>query len=180
MIKTIISAENPMFKAAQGCLKFRDSCFEILGFDIILDKSLTPWLLEVNTSPSFATDALIDFSLKSKVLTEALNIITVQKDTLEHKINDLKLNGKTEAFLPASSVDWKSKSKVSKQLEGTELKKHKRRMLVNELTEELRRSELFKLIFPAHNVDLYSRYLEEERPLNVILRNEIARMVTGV
>lgn len=28
-------------------------CFHILGFDILIDKDLQPWILEVNANPSF-------------------------------------------------------------------------------------------------------------------------------
>jgi len=35
-------------------------CFQILGFDIMLDKKLKPWLLEINESPSFNDDTEVD------------------------------------------------------------------------------------------------------------------------
>ena len=30
----------------------RKFCFEIFGFDFIIDEKLSPWLIEVNTNPS--------------------------------------------------------------------------------------------------------------------------------
>ena len=39
-------------------------CFEILGFDIILDDKGKPYLLEVNQAPSFATDSPLDYEVK--------------------------------------------------------------------------------------------------------------------
>ena len=46
--------------------------FEVLGFDVLLDEKLRPWLLEVNRSPSFATDEKIDNEIKSGLLTDTL------------------------------------------------------------------------------------------------------------
>ena len=39
-------------------------CFEIFGFDIILDENLKPWLLEVNHTPSFEADTPLDHIIK--------------------------------------------------------------------------------------------------------------------
>ena len=38
--------------------------FHILGFDILLDSNLKPWLIEVNQSPSFTADTPFDINLK--------------------------------------------------------------------------------------------------------------------
>jgi tubulin polyglutamylase TTLL6/13 len=35
-------------------------CFEILGFDVIIDKKGKPYLLEVNHAPSFNDDTALD------------------------------------------------------------------------------------------------------------------------
>jgi tubulin polyglutamylase TTLL5 len=35
----------------------KSNCFDLFGFDIILDEDLKPWVLEVNLSPSLAFDS---------------------------------------------------------------------------------------------------------------------------
>ena len=45
---------------------------EILGFDVILDHKLQPWLLEVNHAPSFAAESELDRLVKHDVLSGAL------------------------------------------------------------------------------------------------------------
>ena len=53
-------------------------CFELLGFDIILDETLRPWLLEVNHSPSFNVDSPLDHRVKTGVLGDLLKALRLQ------------------------------------------------------------------------------------------------------
>ncbi len=39
-------------------------CFEVLGFDVMLDSTLHPIILEVNYTPSFTTDTPLDLQIK--------------------------------------------------------------------------------------------------------------------
>ena len=52
-------------------------CFEIFGFDIILDSELKPWLLEVNHTPSFSVDTPLDFQIKKSLILDTLILINV-------------------------------------------------------------------------------------------------------
>lgn len=56
----------------------KSRCFEILGFDILIDKHLNPWLLEVNCMPSLSTDSQFDKELKHSVVKGALKIVSLQ------------------------------------------------------------------------------------------------------
>lgn len=58
---------------------YRQNCFEILGFDILIDSDLKPWILEVNLNPSLATDAPLDYKIKSNLLIDTLNIVGMRK-----------------------------------------------------------------------------------------------------
>ncbi|XP_014405096.1 PREDICTED: tubulin polyglutamylase TTLL13P isoform X1 [Myotis brandtii] len=77
IIKTIISAHSILRHNYRTCFPQHLSggtcaCFEILGFDILLDHKLKPWLLEVNHSPSFTTDSRLDREVKDALLLDAM------------------------------------------------------------------------------------------------------------
>jgi hypothetical protein len=69
----------------------RTNCFEILGFDVLIDSDLKPWLLEVNLSPSFASDSPLDLSIKSNLITDTFNLIGVKRfDRKKESLNKIK------------------------------------------------------------------------------------------
>jgi tubulin polyglutamylase TTLL6/13 len=43
----------------------------------MLDSALTPYLIEVNQSPSFTTDSPLDDKIKKGVLTDAFNLLNL-------------------------------------------------------------------------------------------------------
>jgi len=54
-------------------------CFEVLGFDIFLDDTIKPWLLEVNSLASFATDSPLDRKIKADLLHETISMLNLSQ-----------------------------------------------------------------------------------------------------
>jgi len=52
-------------------------CFEILGFDVILNHKLNPQILEVNYTPSFTTDTPFDKMVKKNLIYDALKLLNI-------------------------------------------------------------------------------------------------------
>lgn len=106
IIKTIIAAYPILKHSYHTCFPMHNetyACFELLGFDILLDWRLKPYLLEVipqklykgnifikhllylvhlyqvNHSPSFHTDAQIDKDVKEGLLMDTFDILNLQQ-----------------------------------------------------------------------------------------------------
>uniref|UniRef100_A0A3B4Z559 Tubulin tyrosine ligase-like family, member 6 n=1 Tax=Stegastes partitus TaxID=144197 RepID=A0A3B4Z559_9TELE len=80
IIKTLISAHPVLKHNYHGCFPNHttgSACFEILGFDVLLDHKLRPWVLEVNHSPSFTTDSQLDREVKDALLYDTLVLINL-------------------------------------------------------------------------------------------------------
>jgi hypothetical protein len=82
IIKSIVSVENYLL---QGIKKIQNSssrqnCFELFGFDILLDTNFKPHILEVNFSPSLSADSPLDYHIKSNLLVDTLNIVGIKRN----------------------------------------------------------------------------------------------------
>lgn len=64
-----------MYRAGQPNDRDGRICFELLGFDVIIDKNAKPWLLEVNHAPSFNTDTPLDKQVKAAMLRETFKLL---------------------------------------------------------------------------------------------------------
>ncbi|KAL8566330.1 putative tubulin polyglutamylase ttll9 [Nucella lapillus] len=53
-------------------------CFEMYGYDILLDDELKPWLIEINASPSLTASGKEDYDLKSGLLHDVLNVLDLE------------------------------------------------------------------------------------------------------
>ena len=76
--KTIISAQPELkhiYKASQSADKIGKICYQILGFDVMFDKKLKPWLIEVNSSPSYNLDTPLDRTVKMKLIEDTFRIL---------------------------------------------------------------------------------------------------------
>ena len=56
----------------------RNNCFEIYGFDIILDATFKPWVLEVNVLPSLSSSSPFDKRIKTMLVCDTLTLVGIR------------------------------------------------------------------------------------------------------
>lgn len=64
-------------------------CFELYGYDIMIDSNLKPWLIEVNASPSLSATTAADRILKSTLINDTFRIV-IRKEFPDIPFNDYK------------------------------------------------------------------------------------------
>lgn len=72
------------------------NCFEMFGFDILVDENMKPWLLEVNFSPALGNDCSQDDIVKRPLLNDILEILNFSETDIKRggKDNDNVVNSK--------------------------------------------------------------------------------------
>ncbi|KAF1374937.1 hypothetical protein PFLUV_G00234220 [Perca fluviatilis] len=75
IIKAVLSAELQIATACKMFVPHKTNCFELYGFDVLIDSNLKPWLLEVNLSPSLACDAPLDLKVKASMIADMFSLV---------------------------------------------------------------------------------------------------------
>lgn len=155
IIKTVVAIQPKLSHIYSTCFpndSTSTSCCELLGFDIILEKTnenkIKAVLLEVNHSPSLNMDTPIDRELKFQVLTDIMKILNVP-ESYKKKTSDEK-----------SKVQDRLRSK-SARLEKKEEDSIRRKEAIRQITieeEERSRSTGFDRIFPCEDEAMMEKY----------------------
>ena len=75
--KTMMAVEGPMNTKFKMLVPNRRTCFEVFGFDIMLDSKLRAWLIEVNTGPSLSAPSKMDLHIKHKMVANLFNLVGI-------------------------------------------------------------------------------------------------------
>ncbi|XP_055639661.1 tubulin polyglutamylase TTLL13-like isoform X2 [Toxorhynchites rutilus septentrionalis] len=93
IVKTILSAWQVLRHTYQASFPTHDiiqACFEILGFDILIDHRLKPYILEVNHSPSFHTDEAIDREIKEALIHDTFVMLNLNGEVKKRVLDEDK------------------------------------------------------------------------------------------
>eukprot|EP00669_Euglena_mutabilis_P004489 TRINITY_DN15825_c0_g1_i1.p2 TRINITY_DN15825_c0_g1~~TRINITY_DN15825_c0_g1_i1.p2 ORF type:complete len:254 (+),score=76.22 TRINITY_DN15825_c0_g1_i1:639-1400(+) len=77
IIKTLISVEAAVVQQSARLCRHPNTCFELYGFDVLLDRQCRPWVLEVNIMPSLSPSSLLDYDVKSQLIAHLLTLVGV-------------------------------------------------------------------------------------------------------
>mmetsp|Transcript_32475 Transcript_32475/g.52602 ORF Transcript_32475/g.52602 Transcript_32475/m.52602 type:complete len:444 (+) Transcript_32475:184-1515(+) len=87
-------------------------CFEMYGYDVLIDDNLKPILLEVNASPSLTAETTADFSMKFALLEDLLTVIDMEhrfpNNSTEEQVGGFDLIYKGGPTKPSKPSVWTS------------------------------------------------------------------------
>ena len=68
--RAVLSAEHKFVSRAHQHVQYRGNCFELFGADILVDRNLKTWLVEINPDPDMSAGS--NFPLAEKVKIDML------------------------------------------------------------------------------------------------------------
>ncbi|XP_053330304.1 tubulin polyglutamylase TTLL5 [Spea bombifrons] len=185
IIKTVIAGELPIASACRAFLAHRGNCFELYGFDVLIDVNLKPWLLEVNLSPSLACDAPLDLKVKASVISDMLTLIGVECQDPQQRTGraasatyDRRIpKCQSQRPLSASDIDAGVKDggrEKARRTNGTLGLSVEEAKILRRVQEEADRRGGFVRIFPRKDTWLlYGSFLEYKTSLNFMLASQL-------
>lgn len=172
IIKTIISVEPPIMEAVDEYCKHPKICYELYGFDIMIDSNLKPWIIEVNISPSFSSSSPFDKTLKTKLICDTLTVVGIRPTNHEkyEQEEKKKLHTKT---LGHDQEEVKKSQKNINDIDPSKIDEEDLNLLI-EFEEQVRRTQNFELIFPVRKTfKKYMKFFPVKRYNNYLLWNHV-------
>eukprot|EP01138_Halocafeteria_seosinensis_P000787 gb/GECG01000808.1/.p1 GENE.gb/GECG01000808.1/~~gb/GECG01000808.1/.p1 ORF type:complete len:717 (+),score=115.40 gb/GECG01000808.1/:1-2151(+) len=118
-------------RAVQRAMTSPEQCFELYGYDVLLDDNLTPWLIEVNASPSLSATTEADRRMKSSIVSDMLDIVipeTTPKVPVRSEISEPRprptINGDEPVCVPSTTTKSNRLDDASWSRHASVIKKH--------------------------------------------------------
>lgn len=170
VIKTILSVEVPVVAMARKLGVGKNNCFDLLGFDILIDSEFKPWLLEVNLSPSLATDSPLDLRIKGSLIADTLNIVGVRYyDRKKECMSRLRARIRARKNQTKQNDSKNKHDSSSKLLKKDISNVVKFKKIIVDSVEEAFRAKNFVRIYPSQGCQVYDRFFTMQRPANKAL-----------
>ncbi|XP_052766508.1 tubulin polyglutamylase TTLL5-like isoform X5 [Mya arenaria] len=197
VIKTILSVELPIATACKMFMPFKGNCFELYGFDIMIDDNLKPWVIEVNLSPSLACDSPLDLKIKGNMLCDLFSLTGLichdpMMRTMQQSRRNQELASKMAARAKSARVRSAPASMKQRPSSAGSMKKGNQRdpegstnkslaglnsdeiRILRRVKEEDSRKGGWVRIFPtADSWDLYSSFLQFTTSNNLMLHQKL-------
>ena len=111
MVRTLLAVQKTMIQDKH--------CFELYGYDLMLDSELNTWLIEVNASPALTASNEDDYALKFGMLDDMVNIIDIEGKRTgdEIRVGGFDLiwnNGPCEPRIPGRESEEKTKKETKR------------------------------------------------------------------
>jgi hypothetical protein len=114
LVKTLLVADD--------AIPNQPNSFEVYGFDIMLDQHLTPWLIEVNSSPSLACDFKVDVDVKHQMMQDTIRLVNplpFDREALREAVEDRMTTIETERKRPYATPSAMSRAAVENASSST-------------------------------------------------------------
>jgi hypothetical protein len=187
IVKTFLAVEGSVC-AKTSVIAGRHSCFELYGFDVMLDRALKAHLIEVNVMPSLACAAALDKHVKGHLIADTLTLAGIpfvdkvalegeDRASREEQRAGLALSsGSEEPALLQANMPSRPTKFDSKKWQGgpfgyfsNHITEQDKQML-RDCEEELKRRGAFQRIFPTlTSSGEYEACIQNRRHFNYLL-----------
>lgn len=181
--KTLIAADDDINSKMNARVANQQACFELFGFDLMLDKNFKTWLVEVNISPSLMTASPLDKKVKTILVCDTLNLVGVPVRTKApnaatssvssastkssaaslRRTKQPMMNGRKKLFQPKTKGPKNRPSRnvlsIPKKT-WTALSAEDRTVIEHVVAENARRGHFERIFPPVNNPDLHEELMK--------------------
>jgi len=148
--------------AVQGEIQQNPNCFELFGYDIIIDNNHKCWLLEVNSSPSLERMNILDDLVKQQLIDDIIDLVSPTNFDRKRLVQVLERRILEEQRCK-SVINSENNSKTQLNKDLTYILHGKKMRAVGEMPEQMGN---FERIAPSDMCDRLTKLIQSYKAPN--------------